>query len=123
MNKYTMGSCLSTICIWKSDFILSLRDSKNANSTATPIIVAVYRTNSTEIENTTGSPSKSPDLNWLPYISCLERRKIRPMPTEGPSASSTRECIGISLLLVGSAKTSDVIVAALMTEITETKKM
>ncbi len=45
------------------------------------------------------------------------------MPTEGPKASSTRECIGISLLFVGSAKTRDVIVAALMTEITETKKI
>ncbi|SVA70803.1 uncharacterized protein METZ01_LOCUS123657, partial [marine metagenome] len=46
---------------------------------------------------------------------------MSPTPTHGPSASSTNVSMGIILLWVGSAKVRELSVAALMTEIAETR--
>ena len=85
--------------------------------------MAVYKTSRTLIENGTGSIKSSPVRILDPYMSCLDNRKISPTPTHGPSFSSTYDSIGMILLLVGSANVRVLSVAALMTEIAETKMM
>ena len=56
-------------------------------------------------------------------MSCLDSKNMSPTPTQGPSASSTNVSMGISRLWVGSAKVKELSVAALMTEIAETRTM